>query len=88
MNEPSIFSTVTRTMPLDALHFKADGRSFEHRDLHNAYGALHQRSTYRGLLQRDNYQRRPFVLTRSFFLGSQKFGTFWTGDNLATNNEI
>jgi len=40
MNEPSIFSTVGRTMPLDSLHFKADGRSFEHRDLHNAYGAF------------------------------------------------
>ena len=70
MNEPSVFSTLSRTVPLDQLHWKADGRSFEHRDLHNAYGALHQRSTYRGLLKRDNNQRRPCVLTRSFFMGS------------------
>lgn len=41
MNEPSIFSTVSRTMPLDALHYKADGRIYEHREIHNAYGALH-----------------------------------------------
>ena len=40
MNEPSVFSTDSGTMPLNALHYKADGRSYEHRDLHNAYGAL------------------------------------------------
>ncbi len=28
------------------------------------------------------------MLTRSFFLGSQKFGTFWTGDNRAINSEV
>ena len=31
---------------------------------------------------------RPFVLTRSFFLGSQKFGTYWTGDNYSVDNEV
>jgi alpha 1,3-glucosidase len=70
MNEPSVFNTPSKTIPLDALHFKKDGRSFEHRDLHNAYGALHHRSTWRGLLARDNNTQRPFVLTRSFFMGS------------------
>lgn len=70
MNEPAVFSTDSHTMPLEMRHWKADGRSFEHRDFHNAYGALHQRSSYRGLLVRDNYELRPFVLTRSFFLGS------------------
>jgi len=70
MNEPSVFSTSTHTMPMDMMHWRANGKGFEHRDIHNAYGALHQRSSYRGLLSRDNHQRRPFVLTRSFFLGS------------------
>jgi len=70
MNEPSVFSTSTHTMPMDMVHWRANGKSFEHRDIHNAYGALHQRSSFRGLLARDNNERRPFVLTRSFFLGS------------------
>lgn len=88
MNEPSVFSTSTHTMPMDMIHWRANGKWFEHRDIHNAYGAFHQRSSFRGLLARDNHQRRPFVLTRSFFLGSQKFGTFWTGDNRAISTEI
>lgn len=40
MNEPAIFDEASGHFPLDALHFKSDGRSFQHRDLHNAYGAL------------------------------------------------
>ena len=88
MNEPSVFTTSTKTMPLDAIHVKADGTMYQHRDVHNAYGGLQQRSSYKGLLARDGYNRRPFVLTRSFFLGSQKFGTYWTGDNRAIFSEL
>lgn len=88
MNEPSVFSTSSHTMPLDALHYTAEGVVYEHRDLHNAYGALHSRSTWKGLLARDDNNLRPFVLTRSFFLGSQKFGAYWTGDNRALFSEL
>ena len=52
------------------------------------YGALMHRTTYRGLLKRDDGKRRPFVLSRSFFIGSQKYGAFWTGDNLSTLQEV
>ena len=40
MNEPAVFSTPTKTMPLSTIHVKADGSMFEYRDIHNAYGAL------------------------------------------------
>jgi alpha 1,3-glucosidase len=40
------------------------------------------------MLARENEEIRPFVLTRSFFMGSQKFGAFWTGDNRADFSEI
>jgi len=87
MNEPSVFSTPEKTLPGNSRHIKADGTVVLHKDFHNAYGAMQQRSSYRGLLKRDQNSLRPFVLTRSFFLGSQKFGAYWTGDNYAVDAE-
>jgi len=83
MNEPSVFNSEEGTMPLQSLHMLADGTVVKHRDIHNAYGALMHRATHEGVLDRDNRERRSFVLTRSFFIGSQKYGAFWTGDNVA-----
>ncbi len=71
-------------MPKDNLHFRADGTKVMHRDLHNAYGALMARTTYEGVVQRNKEQNlRQFVLTRSFFVGTQKYSQMWTGDNQA-----
>ena len=39
------------------------------------------------MLKRDKTMR-PFILTRSFFMGSQKYGAFWTGDNLSMFSEL
>eukprot|EP00823_Brevimastigomonas_motovehiculus_P004323 TRINITY_DN2831_c0_g1_i2.p1 TRINITY_DN2831_c0_g1~~TRINITY_DN2831_c0_g1_i2.p1 ORF type:complete len:547 (+),score=151.59 TRINITY_DN2831_c0_g1_i2:1379-3019(+) len=80
MNEPSVFNGPEVTMPKDCLH--AFG-TLEHRDVHNQYGFYVQQSTYNGLLTRSSQQERPFVLTRSFFAGSQRYGAVWTGDNTA-----
>ena len=88
MNEPSVFSTLARTIPMSSLHYKIDGRAVEHRDIHNAYGALQQRSSWRGMFAREQGKMRPFVLTRSFFMGSQKYGTYWTGDNFSVDGEV
>jgi alpha-glucosidase (family GH31 glycosyl hydrolase) len=88
MNEPSVSKLDESTMLKEAKHVQDDGTSVYHRDVHNAYGFLMQKATYRGLLERDKGNQRPFVLTRSAFIGSQKFGAKWTGDNAATANEL
>ncbi|KAL9597362.1 MAG: hypothetical protein Q9179_004300 [Wetmoreana sp. 5 TL-2023] len=82
MNEPSVFNGPETTMPKDNLHFG----NWEHRDLHNVNGLTFVNATYEALLARDDpkHQRRPFVLTRSFYAGSQRMGAMWTGDNLAS----
>ncbi|XP_076130945.1 neutral alpha-glucosidase AB-like isoform X1 [Alosa pseudoharengus] len=78
MNEPSVFNGPEVTMHKDALH-----GTWEHRDVHNLYGFYVQMATAQGLIQRSGGVERPFVLTRAFFAGSQRYGAVWTGDNAA-----
>ncbi|XP_006883279.1 PREDICTED: neutral alpha-glucosidase C [Elephantulus edwardii] len=77
MNEPSVFRGPEQTMQKNAIHHG----NWEHRELHNIYGFYQQMATAEGLIQRTEGKERPFVLTRSFFAGSQKYGAVWTGDN-------
>ncbi|XP_061467295.1 neutral alpha-glucosidase C isoform X2 [Rhineura floridana] len=79
MNEPSVFRGVELTMQKDAVHYG----KWEHREVHNLYGFYQQMATAEGLIRRSGGLERPFVLTRSFFAGSQKYGAVWTGDNRA-----
>uniref|UniRef100_A0A4W5L5G4 Glucosidase II alpha subunit n=1 Tax=Hucho hucho TaxID=62062 RepID=A0A4W5L5G4_9TELE len=65
-------------MHKDALH-----GTWENRDLHNLYGLYVQMATAEGLIERSGGVERPFVLTRAFFAGSQRYGAVWTGDNTA-----
>uniref|UniRef100_W5KT68 Glucosidase II alpha subunit n=1 Tax=Astyanax mexicanus TaxID=7994 RepID=W5KT68_ASTMX len=79
MNEPSVFNGPEVTMHKDAMH-----GHWEHRDVHNLYGLYVQhRATAEGQIQRSGGTERPFVLTRAFFAGSQRYGAVWTGDNAA-----
>ncbi|XP_072425435.1 neutral alpha-glucosidase C-like [Chiloscyllium punctatum] len=79
MNEPAVFSGPELTMHKNAMH--AGG--WEHREMHNLYGFYQQWATAEGLIRRSRGMERPFVLTRSFFAGSQRYGAVWTGDNVA-----
>ncbi|KAA0709548.1 Neutral alpha-glucosidase AB [Triplophysa tibetana] len=78
MNEPSVFNGPEVTMHKDALH-----GTWEHRDIHNLYGLYVHMATAEGQIQRSGGVERPFVLTRAFFAGSQRYGAVWTGDNAA-----
>jgi alpha-glucosidase (family GH31 glycosyl hydrolase) len=80
MNEPSVFGSCETTLPKSSKH----SNSLEHREVHNLYGLMMTKATFKGLLERSSKKLRPFLLTRSFFAGSQKFGAVWTGDNKST----
>ncbi|KAL3097089.1 hypothetical protein niasHS_002805 [Heterodera schachtii] len=79
MNEPSVFTGPEITMHKDALH--AGG--WEHREVHNSYGFMQTMASVEGQRRRSGDRLRPFLLSRSFFVGSQRFATIWTGDNVA-----
>jgi len=91
MNEPSVFEVEGNHMPIDNLQtFKSKehpGKVFqvEHREVHNIYGYTQHKATYDGMVKRNKEQNiRPHVLSRSFYAGSQKYTTIWTGDTGAT----
>ncbi len=84
MNEPSVFDGPDGTMPEDNMHrgggiLPAD----KHLRYHNVYGELMIRSSREGILKA-NPDKRPFILSRSGYLGSHRYGATWTGDNKAS----
>ncbi len=91
MNEPSVFMTPTKTMPLDVQHrIEEPGltpRIATHEEVHNIYGMQNTRATFEGLRQL-NPNERPFVMTRATYAGGQRYAVTWTGDNSATWNHL
>lgn len=75
MNEPASFRG---PLPEDVV-FTDNGRKITHKEMHNIYGHLMAKAAYEGLKKLDG--RRPFVITRACYAGSQKYATAWTGDN-------
>ncbi|MGB7284019.1 MAG: TIM-barrel domain-containing protein [Candidatus Acidiferrum sp.] len=87
MNEPSVFDTPTKTMPLDVVFRLDEGTTVDQRAVHNVYGMENARATHDGLLKlRPN--ERPFVLTRAAYAGTERYAASWTGDDSATWNHI
>jgi len=87
MNEPSVFSNSTKTMPDDVQHRIDEAgfrkRTASHLEIHNVFGMQNSRATYDGALAiRPN--ERAFVMTRASFAGGQRYAATWTGDNSST----
>lgn len=84
MNEPAIFETPSKTMPLQVRHLiNSDDfapRVATHAEAHNVYGMQNTRATYEGLRHlRPN--ERAIVMTRASYAGGQRYAVTWTGDN-------
>ena len=75
MNDPS-------TGPVDPQGMRFNNGKEPHAAYHNQYGLGMQMATQEGFLKaRPN--ERPFILSRSGFIGSSKRAAIWTGDNLS-----
>ena len=82
MNEPAIMEVPNKTFPTDVRH-DYDGNPCSHRKAHNIYGMQMARATYQGL-KKFSYPKRPFVITRAAYSGTQRYTSTWTGDNVAS----
>lgn len=78
MNEPSSFEG---PIP-DDVKFNNDGITINHNEAHNVYGHMMSKATYEGIKALTS--KRPFVITRAAYSGTQKYSTVWTGDNHST----
>ncbi|WP_159948627.1 glycoside hydrolase family 31 protein [Polaribacter septentrionalilitoris] len=82
MNEPAVMDVPNKSFPDDVRH-NYDGNHCSHRKAHNVYGMQMARATYHGL-KKYSYPKRPFVITRAAYSGTQRYTSTWMGDNVAT----
>lgn len=84
MNEPAIGDGPEVSMPKDNIHRGGEGMAQgPHMRFHNVYGFNMVRASRDGLLLA-NPNKRPFVLSRSNFLGGHRYAATWTGDNYSS----
>lgn len=77
MDEPASFKG---ELPED-LQFSDNGKPSSHARMHNVYGHLQAQAAYEGMKEATG--KRPYIITRAAYAGTQKYSTVWTGDNTA-----
>ncbi|MFF3513965.1 glycoside hydrolase family 31 protein [Streptomyces sp. NPDC002573] len=79
MNEPVSFTAFgEKTLPRSARH-ALEGRGGDHREAHNVYALCMARAGYEGL-RNLTPEERPFLFSRSGWVGLQRYGGTWSGD--------
>ncbi len=80
MNDPS-------TGPVENNEMLFDHGRRSHSTYHNQYALGMSAATHAGLRQA-HPDERPFVLSRSGFIGSQRYAAIWTGDNASNYHHL
>lgn len=75
MNDPS-------TGAVDPMGMLFQGGKLPHIHFHNQYALGMQMATHAGL-RRSRPDSRPFLLSRSGWIGTSRYAAIWTGDNVA-----
>lgn len=83
MNEPAVWG---KHFP-DFTKFVYEGHNLSHLHAHNVYGMQMVRASHEALKE-FRPSKRPFVLTRSAFAGTQRFAWKWTGDNISNDEHL
>nr|XP_043630847.1 alpha-xylosidase 1-like [Erigeron canadensis] len=71
-----------KTIATSAVHYNG----VKEYDAHSMYGFSHAIATHKALEALEG--KRPFILSRSTFVGSGHYTAHWTGDNQGTWNDI
>jgi alpha-glucosidase len=78
-NEPTSFTAFGEsTLPRSARH-SLEGRGGDHREAHNVYALGMARAAHEGLRELAP-QERPFLFSRSGWVGLQRYAGTWSGD--------
>jgi alpha-glucosidase len=83
MNEPTSFTAWGEVSPPLATRHDLEGQGGDHRQGHNLYGMLMNKAGYEGLRQLQP-QQRPWILSRSGWVGGIRYAWNWTGDTDST----
>ncbi|MBC9931555.1 TIM-barrel domain-containing protein [Chitinophaga qingshengii] len=84
-NDMNEIATWGQKMPNNVI-FNYEGQPTTHLQAHNIYGLEMVRASYEGA--RESLQKRPFLLTRAAYAGSQRYSALWTGDNRAEEDHM
>ncbi len=79
MNEPASFAAWgDKSLPSSTQH-DFEGRGGGHAEAHNLYGLLMNQAGYQAIRQYSPH-KRPWIVSRAGWAGSQRFAWNWTGD--------
>ena len=75
MDEPASFDG---ELPTDLIFHDGEQKT-THTRMHNVFGHLQAQAAYEGMKAATG--KRPYIITRAAYAGTQKYSTIWTGDN-------